>query len=95
MTQPSNVIQCAAHGKQTKAFVCQHIVTTLDSRRAVGFHWSAEDLGPTPDAWCNACESARIAAGGEWTDKLLKKLGVTLICSSCYQSAKSIWQAAR
>ena len=95
MEDLGKLVQCSTHGPQPQAFVCQHILKSLDTRQAIGFHWSAEDDGPNPDAWCNDCEEARITAGGDWTEQSLQQVGVTLICASCYQSAKSIWLTAR
>lgn len=89
-----DLVQCSTHGSQPEAFVCQHILASLDSKQAVGFHWSAEDDGPTPDAWCSDCEGARHAAG-DWSDDLMRQVGIALVCASCYRAAKDIWLSAR
>ena len=95
MGNPRNSVECSTHGMQPQAFVCRHILQSLDTQRAVGFHWSSEDDGEHPDAWCFECEEARVAAGGDWTETVLEQVGVTLICGSCYQAAKAIWLKAR
>jgi hypothetical protein len=91
----ASTIECATHGPQPETFVCQHIFISLDTKVAVGFHWSREDSGPFPDAWCSECEAARSAGDGEWNDELMKMVGVKLLCAGCYTNAKSIWLAVR
>ena len=95
MGNSGDSVDCLIHGMQPKAFVCRHILQSLDSQRAVGFHWSAENAGEHPDAWCSDCDEACVAAGGDWTDAVLEQVGVTLVCGSCYQAAKAIWLKAR
>jgi hypothetical protein len=67
----------------------------LNTGIPVGFHWSSAQAGPYPDAWCSACETARIDAGGDWTPEVNQKLGVKLLCGACYDYAKSIWLNGR
>jgi hypothetical protein len=95
MGEETQTVHCDTHGPQPQAFVCQHIFVSLDTERAVGFHWPAESDDPFPDAWCNKCEAARVAAGGDWNEELMKMVGIKLICGSCYQVAKDIWLRAR
>lgn len=83
-------LTCAAHGPQPQTYVCQHIYRCLGSNRAIGFHWSRDDPGPYPDAWCAACEAARAAAGGEWTDEVIEFVHVTVLCAACYSDARRI-----
>jgi len=78
------------HGLQAQTFVCQHIAQSLHSGIPVGFFWPAEQTEERPDAWCSACEKARIGAGGDWTPEVQQKLGIKLLCGSCYDYAKSI-----
>ena len=87
----SRDVDCKAHGRQPAAFLCQHLMRSIDTQVAVGFHWSSQDPGPTPDAWCSACDEARVAAGGDWTDELYKLLSIKLVCASCYGRAKDVW----
>jgi hypothetical protein len=88
-------IKCHVHGWQDETFVCRHIMESLHTGVPVGFHWSAESTGPHPDAWCSACESARVEAGGDWTPKVEERLGIKLLCGACYDHAKSIWSHGR
>jgi hypothetical protein len=80
---------CPAHGTQTTTFVCQHIATSLCTGVAVGFFWSGEDPSQRPDAWCEACERRRDAAGG-WTPEVQAFLGVKILCGVCYDGAKAM-----
>lgn len=86
---------CKNHGTPPEAFLCQHLMRTLNTGVAVGFHWPAVASGPTPDAWCNECEAARVDAGGDWTDEVLENVGIRLVCASCYLRAKQVWLNAR
>lgn len=95
MEQEANSVQCPNHGPQPQAFLCRHLVETIDSGEAVGFHWPSESTNPTPDAWCNSCEEARDAAGGEWTEEILKQVDVSVVCAGCYQLAKNVWLRER
>jgi hypothetical protein len=88
-------IQCDVHGWQEMTFVCQHIAQSLHTGIPVGFHWSAKSTNARPDAWCSACEEARIEAGGDWTPVVYAKLNVKLLCGACYDHAKSIWSKGR
>ena len=88
-------IKCAIHGWQEESFVCQHIASTLSTGVPVGFHWSSGSTSRHPDAWCSACEAARVQAGGEWTLEVQEKLKIKLLCGACYEHAKSIWSTGR
>jgi hypothetical protein len=87
----SDKVKCATHGWQDESFVCQHIVESLHTGAAVGFHWPAGSESLHPDAWCSACESARVSAGGDWTPEVEKLLNIKLLCGACYDHAKGIW----
>ena len=85
-------VECSVHGWQLESFVCRHIVESLHTGQPVGFHWASDSASAHPDAWCSACEAARLEAGGEWTDSLIDDvLGVKLLCDACYERAKGIW----
>lgn len=88
-------IQCDVHGWQEQTFVCQHIVQSLHTGIPVGFYWSANSTNARPDAWCSACEAARVEAGGDWTPEVEAKLKIKLLCGACYDHAKSIWSKGR
>ena len=95
MSQSPTLVECVVDGTQPQAFVCQHLVDTLDTGVEIGFHWSQGDTTVTPDAWCNGCEEARLNGGGEWTDAIMATVGIKLLCASCYHRAKEIWLNAR
>ena len=83
------MVHCTKHGHQPEAFVCQHIVEGLVQRNPVGFFWSAEDPSPYPDAWCSECNDRVALTGGEWVDEALVHLDARLMCSECYQTART------
>jgi hypothetical protein len=91
----SQKINCNVHGWQEQSFVCQHIAHSLCTGISVGFHWASSQNDIHPDAWCSACEEARIEAGGGWTPEVNQKLKVKLLCGACYDHAKSIWTNGR
>jgi hypothetical protein len=91
----TRTVECRLHGSQEETFVCRHIVDSLYTREAVGFHWPASATEPRPDAWCSECEQARIEAGGEWTDEAMSFASIQLLCGACYDTAKGMWLKAR
>ena len=91
----SQKVNCGVHGWQEQTFVCQHIAESLHTNIPVGFHWPSEQTDARPDAWCSACEKARVNAEGDWTPEVNEKLGVKLLCGACYDYAKSIWSNGR
>lgn len=70
------------HGCQEPASVCQHIARSLHTGIPVGFPWSSQQTDIRPDAWCSACEQARIDAGGGWTPEVEQQLSVKLLCGT-------------
>ncbi len=90
----SDKVRCATHGEQEATYVCQHIVGTLDSEQAVGFHWPADTGMSRPEAWCTECERVRDAEG-DWTETAMKFAGVSVLCGGCYDRAKAIWLKTR
>jgi len=88
-------VRCNTHGLQEQTFVCEHIVNSMHTGVRVGFHWSRDSDQRRPDAWCSACEEVRIAAGGEWTDEVMKVVNIKVLCGACYDHAKGIWEVGR
>lgn len=84
------VITCARHGRQTAAFVCQHIAASLETRAPVGFHWPGGSDDEFPDAWCSECHARHERCGWEWTGEAAEFLGAKLVCSSCYLEARRL-----
>lgn len=77
------------HGRRTPPVACRHIVRVVESmsERRVGFHATR-----SPDletAWCNACDKALAAAGGRWTEAVLKRAGFAEVCPCCLEFARS------
>jgi hypothetical protein len=92
----SDKVKCATHGESQATYVCQHIMHSLDTGKAVGFHYPADSGGlERPDAWCWECNEVCRSEGGEWTDKALEFVQVTVLCGGCYDRAKAIWLKAR
>lgn len=88
-------VRCRNHGDEEATYVCRHIVNSLETGRAVGFHWPGESTLGRPDAWCSACEQARLAEGGDWTDAAMAVVQMQTLCGGCYDRAKNIWLQAR
>jgi hypothetical protein len=92
----SDKVRCATHGEDQATYVCRHIVESLDTGNAVGFHWPADSGGNSrPDAWCWECNEVCRSEGGEWTEAALQFVQVTVLCGGCYDRAKAIWLKAR
>src|SRR5215468_10247460 len=78
-------IVCGAHGETSATFMCRHVA----SGAACGFHASAEDPSDRwPDAWCDLCDEAFQAAGGEWNEAAEASLDAKLLCTHCYEDAR-------
>jgi len=86
--------QCPRHGEQEAASVCRHIAESLDSGKAVGFHWSSSSTSRRPDAWCSKCNHLMMTSGEDWTPEVLAVAQVNLLCAKCYDAARSIWSSA-
>jgi hypothetical protein len=95
VTDTPRPVDCRLHGRQAETFVCRHIVDSLYTREAVGFHWPASATESRPDAWCSECNRARVDGGGEWTDEIMSFVGVQLLCGACYDVAKGLWLRAQ
>ena len=90
MSEPVPKVRCEIHGMQDETFVCQHIFESLRSGVPVGFIAAADPDTARPDAWCSACERARVVAGGEWTKELNELLNIRLLCGACYDQARRV-----
>lgn len=77
---------CGAHGETPPTFVCCHVADGI----GCGFHAGPRTAdNPWPDAWCDRCDEAFQAAGGEWNDRNGKLADIKLICTHCYTEAKA------
>jgi hypothetical protein len=86
----TTTVRCERHGVQSETFVCQHVADSLSTRRGVGFYWASEPGNPRPNAWCWACNERVKATGGDWIGEAADNLGARLLCSSCYDEARSL-----
>jgi hypothetical protein len=80
------------HRGKPMAIACRHIVRFIESSagKPVGFHHAPSDRERFPDAWCTACDKALAAAGGEWTPKVLERMGLRTLCPCCYLFAQGM-----
>jgi hypothetical protein len=81
----SKRVTCGEHGETPATFACRHLTRGV----ACGYHASADDPGDQwPDAWCDLCEDAFQAEGGEWNDVSEKVADIKLMCTGCYDAAR-------
>jgi len=67
--------------------MCRHLVHGV----ACGFHAAPDDPRDRwPDAWCDLCNDALEATGGEWTAESEAVAQIKVICTHCYESAKAL-----
>jgi hypothetical protein len=79
-------VTCGAHGETPATFMCRHVATGS----GCGFHASVQDTTDRwPDAWCDLCEQAFQAAGGEWNEVSEAGLDAQLLCTHCYEAARA------
>jgi hypothetical protein len=79
-------VKCETHGSGEEAFVCHHLVGDAVGR---GFNRVSEPSAadPSPDAWCDDCETIRAARDG-WDEESEKLTKIVLLCSGCYERAR-------
>src|SRR5689334_3732152 len=86
MVSDSRHVTCGTHGETPATFACRHLTSGV----ACGYHCSADDPADQwPDAWCDLCEEAFQAEGGEWNDVSEKVADIKLMCAHCYDSARA------
>lgn len=79
-------ITCGAHGRTPPTFACQHVTRGI----ACGYHASSDDPDDKwPDAWCDLCEEAFQAQGGEWNDVSQAQASIKVMCTHCYEAARA------
>lgn len=82
----SKLVTCGAHGETPSTFACRHLARGV----ACGYHASVEDPADKwPDAWCDRCDEAFRAAGDEWNDESERVADVKLMCTHCYEAART------
>src|SRR5437870_13162922 len=80
------IVECESHGSRNAAYLCQHLVRGS----GLGFCVPAPDAlhEPSLEAWCNSCDRALQARGWVWDDISEEDLGLTLICSECFERSR-------
>lgn len=82
----STRVKCNLHGETPATFACQHLADGV----ACGYHaHDAEPANLWPDAWCDRCDEARLANGGEWTAAAEDAAHIQVLCTHCYDAARS------
>lgn len=79
-------VTCGTHGETPATFACRHLTHGI----ACGYHSSADDpLDQWPDAWCDLCEEAFRAQGGQWNNVSEAVADIQLMCTGCYDAART------
>jgi len=87
----SSRVKCGLHGETPATFACRH----LSEGVACGYHADTEDPSqPWPDAWCDLCDAALQAQGGEWTATAEDAADIQVLCTHCYDAARARNRAA-
>ena len=86
-----NEIQCGVHGQAQAAYICQHLLATLEDGVPRGAFWCRDEDGCI-NGYCAECSAGLNAAGGEWTEDVTAKLRVkiNLICENCFRRIAAI-----
>lgn len=78
--------KCERHGETPCTFGCRHLTFGV----ACGYHASVDEPADKwPDAWCDLCEDALQASGGEWTEASEEVADIKLMCTYCYDAARA------
>jgi hypothetical protein len=77
----SKLVECDNHGKSKPAFVCKHLVQTLDDQIRRGVTWWHDDDGDVY-GYCDECNVR------EWNDEHYADTRV--ICEGCFRRVLSI-----
>ncbi|MFD1603795.1 hypothetical protein ACFSJW_10225 [Flavobacterium artemisiae] len=83
-------ILCDIHGSKEMSFACIHIAEAIDAKNPVGFFYSEAEEDLPQIAWCNSCEQYLLDNGEEWTDQFQALADFKMLCSDCFDEAKSI-----
>jgi len=70
------LVQCAEHGIQERAFVCRHTMESIDDRVPRGLHLWRDEAGI--NGWCDACDVVVLA--GKKAD-----FNVVGLCQACFE----------
>jgi hypothetical protein len=83
-------IDCGIHGLQPLAIACGHIAQGLLDGATPGFVCYPEGGEAYPLAWCDACEVAVEAMGGDWNKEAASRADFKMLCASCYLEARDL-----
>ena len=75
-------IACDTHGNQRTAFVCHHILQSIQDRQPRGFIWGRDEEGCV-NAYCDECEGYLESHGGEWNEITEAFADIKLVCEGC------------
>lgn len=85
----NGLVSCSTHGKQTKAYVCVHLMASLNDHQPRGLFVEIDDDG-CPNGWCTDCENKLQAAGNRWSPELERAADISLICCSCFKELQKL-----
>jgi hypothetical protein len=86
MSDENKIIKCGTHGQAGIAFACSHLIQGRE--RPLGFFYTETDEeNQEPQAWCGECE-ALLAGAGDWTDELLERANIRVVCEFCFESLR-------
>ncbi len=74
-------ITCEIHGKQRRAYVCEHVVSVFSGAQPSGFVWRRDDEGEY-EALCSACTHM---APAEWEANMPRL--AREVCLECFAEA--------
>lgn len=77
-------LECDAHGRQPRTFVCVHIIESLKTGEPKGFWWGRGEDG-TFDAVCSDCNAL--------SQEAFEALGpdnIALLCLGCFEDAAAL-----
>jgi hypothetical protein len=80
----SDKMQCEVHGQSRTAYICQHLLATLEDGISRGAFWCRDDHRCI-NGYCAECAARLEAAGGEWTEEVTAQLDVRTVCEGCFQ----------
>jgi hypothetical protein len=82
----SNELQCGVHGQARAAYVCQHLLATLEDGVSRGAFWCRDEDGCI-NGYCAECSTRLDTVGGEWTEDVTAQLGVKIkmTCENCFR----------
>ena len=92
MTDAIKTVRCGTHGQAGLAFACSHLIH--EKHQPLGFFYTEPDSeNPEPQAWCRSCEAA-LAEVGDWTDELLARADIRVVCEFCFDTMRHVHAGA-